>query len=70
MNSGDRHHERETLGIGIWLFTTACLSFAIGSGFLALGALRTVHVVGIQSLMLFLKSRDALILTIERRTKE
>jgi len=53
-HSGNGHHERETLRIGLWLIGTTGLSFTIGSGLLTLDALRTVNVIGVQCFMLFL----------------
>ena len=60
LNSRDRHHEREALGISFRLISTTCLSFSIGSSLFALDTLRTVDIVGIQGFMLFLESRDVL----------
>jgi len=56
-NSRHGHHKREALGVSVWLLSAAGLSFAIGSSLLALDALRAVNVIGIQDLVLFLRSR-------------
>jgi len=53
-NSGNGHDERQALRISFGLISTPALALAIGSSFLALDSLRTVNVVGVHRLVLFL----------------
>ena len=46
----------EALAISLWLLSATGLSFDIGSGLLALDALRAINVIGIHGFVLFLRS--------------